>query len=277
MASGLDPNTYNWSVTSGYQSALTGILAGFAFTAVLLILSQRDKHDKEAVSVDVSYTVLSLCAVFFTLVIASYLYASISGYKEDTLRAAIATIWPSVVFCLGAVLMFLTMVWFLSIYEVPTAIGAARLMFYVALIIAAFGIFETFRSAAALTMIKGKLLVRTGAYQWRGILWALPIAISLPVGLVLRPYLTRPKMLAPERVLRVVSVASVIMSALAAVYSSVIDEGTLVLYPVGRLWAKLIPALFLGAFFFCSILALPRSRTKMDGSRRRGQKEKSRT
>ena len=86
-----------WNVISGYHSQLTGVLAGFVFAALTLLLSNPPRGKSAR---DISDSLLLLLLVFLSLILASFLYAVATGERTQTgpifcnLFASFASIEP---------------------------------------------------------------------------------------------------------------------------------------------------------------------------------------
>jgi hypothetical protein len=84
---------------AGLLSQFSAVLAGFAFAGVLLVLDRF--HDDEAMTGPIG----SLVASFMTLLIATFLYATVAGETPGTARAAALNAITAVIFATGLLMM----------------------------------------------------------------------------------------------------------------------------------------------------------------------------
>ena len=113
-------NRFSSAVTGSAElySQLTGVLAGFVFSTMMIMLSapprDRDKHQ-------LSLPLHTFLGVFFSLIVTSFLYAVIAG-EVDEGRAALLNLYASFVFAQAAVAMFVSITWFFEVYDVSSSV-----------------------------------------------------------------------------------------------------------------------------------------------------------
>ena len=113
----------DWPTISGYHSQLTGVLAGFAFAALTLLISNPPDGKTAR---DISDPLYTLLAVFFSMIISSVLYALATGVKSNT-GPAYANMFASVVFAVAAVQLFGCLSWFFREYRLaPEVVEGAH-------------------------------------------------------------------------------------------------------------------------------------------------------
>jgi hypothetical protein len=113
-------DNFNVQAASGYYSQLAGVLAGFVFTAMILLLSNPPKvrggtaGDGSAV---ISTPLLAFFVVLFQLIVASFSYAVVTG-DSGTPRATVLGLFASCVLAIASAEMFITIAWFFKVYGV---------------------------------------------------------------------------------------------------------------------------------------------------------------
>jgi hypothetical protein len=77
---------------AGFYSQLTGVLAGFAFTGLVLVMTYRlgeeGRRDRSGVGAKIEKAIALLFGGFLGLVFSSLAYAVIAGTSSDSLKAA---------------------------------------------------------------------------------------------------------------------------------------------------------------------------------------------
>ncbi len=106
----------SWQTLAGYHSNLTGVLAGFTFAALTLLLTNPPKNVNNNSS-KISVYIYALLVVFFGLILTSFLLAATTGDKEDQ-RAAYRAIVASLAFAISTPLMFVSLSWFFKVYGI---------------------------------------------------------------------------------------------------------------------------------------------------------------
>lgn len=83
---------FNIAATSGYYAQMTGLLAGFAFTAMVILLSPTQVDERgDRGGVRAGGLVLALLATFASLIIATLTYSVLAGETAPEARARAAT------------------------------------------------------------------------------------------------------------------------------------------------------------------------------------------
>lgn len=104
---------FNIGDTSGLYSQLTGVLAGFSFTAVVIAISRslesaNQQDDQVKASLDEAMPMM-ICS-FLGLVVTSLTYAAITGDADNTGRATIEELVGGLAFAIAGLLMFYSIV-----------------------------------------------------------------------------------------------------------------------------------------------------------------------
>lgn len=131
----------NWSATAGLHSQLTGVMAGFAFAAIALFLSNPPRHNAVG---GIGAPVCSLLVTFLALILSSFLFASMASEAVDKEAVTALFVWPSVVFAVAAAQLLLSLVWFLQAYHLDASVvRTGGLVLGGAIFVAALGISDT--------------------------------------------------------------------------------------------------------------------------------------
>ena len=98
---------FNIGDTSGLYSQLTGVLAGFSFTAVVIAISRslesaNQQDDQVKASLDEAMPMM-ICS-FLGLVVTSLTYAAITGDADNTGRATIEELVGGLAFAIAGLL-----------------------------------------------------------------------------------------------------------------------------------------------------------------------------
>ncbi|MFG3557246.1 hypothetical protein ACGGAQ_22950 [Micromonospora sp. NPDC047557] len=102
------PSLINIAVISGYYSQMSGVLAGFAFTAMVFLLRPAKRTRREGRKRRAGGELLALFAAFVALVITTLIYSVLAGETDIDARprAATASIVNGVVFGLAVIMLF---------------------------------------------------------------------------------------------------------------------------------------------------------------------------
>ncbi|MFI5591156.1 hypothetical protein ACIA5G_39320 [Amycolatopsis sp. NPDC051758] len=100
-----DP-TFNIVPAAGLYSQCAGVLAGFAFTALILLLTARLTIPGSTGPADFSSSARVLVATLLGLILTSFNYAVITGITASRTRLAVLENLAGVVFVISAVLLF---------------------------------------------------------------------------------------------------------------------------------------------------------------------------
>jgi hypothetical protein len=151
--------TGSWSpiASAGPQSALSGILAGFVFTGMVVVLSTKpDAGVQPGASADYkskqrSFALQLLAAAFISLALDSYITSITSG-ELICARANAESAWSSGTLGIGAVMLLAGLAWLLVTYSERTEdlgtilqwmMGAVGVLIIVMLAISAMGFGDT--------------------------------------------------------------------------------------------------------------------------------------
>lgn len=105
---------FNIQTASGFYSALCGVLAGFCFTAIILLLGDYNRRGEDSKGLEAPLLVLYV--TFFALVVCSFLYGVVTGDTDSAARANLLSLLASCIFAVAALAMFLTIGWTLQAY-----------------------------------------------------------------------------------------------------------------------------------------------------------------
>lgn len=169
----------DWPTISGYHSQLTGVLAGFAFAALTLLISNPPDGKSAR---DISDPLYTLLAVFFSLIISSFLYALATGDKSPT-GPAFANMFASVVFAVASVQLFGCLAWFFREYRLaPDVVEGAHALCEGATLIGAV--------MTATTIGNWLNTVEGSSYDYQkdasSLGWVLPVLIFPLLGTIVR-------------------------------------------------------------------------------------------
>jgi hypothetical protein len=95
--------TFDLSRVAAQYSTLAGVLAGFAFFALIFLLEQRDRAEDRA-EADAHIAIALLCSLL-SLIVAALLYAILAGEQQAALvgRAASEEMLSGIAFSLGVI------------------------------------------------------------------------------------------------------------------------------------------------------------------------------
>lgn len=152
-------DNWNWAAASSLYSQLTGVLAGFAFTAIVLLISNLPK--KQQID-DIGKPAYSLLIVFVGLIMASFLFAFLTGYtKNDStiLLMDICGTIASFIFAICMMQMFMSIVFLFKSYNFPTVVlSKGHLAFHGISFLAIFYMISTMAEAKLLLNSQGKTI-----------------------------------------------------------------------------------------------------------------------
>lgn len=233
-------------VTEHYAT-MTLVLAGFVFASAIVLLSNppRDKNPLE-----LSTSLFSLLTVFFIFLIASFMYSTIPGHKEDD-RILVLFFVSCSLFSLGAVHMFVSLIWLFIDYGVSNAIvSGIRLMIHGIILIASFNMFWV-----CALVVEG-LEKKIWHSDWTTVYWAIPILI-----LPLLPMCFRVLRISDKKtdvrnfnVYRCLLISSLLFTILSGIYFGISGLSDLFYYPF---WGKYLIMVGLGVLFFGAEAILP--------------------
>jgi hypothetical protein len=109
FAAGCPSSVFNIAATSGFYAQMTGVLAGFAFTAIVVLLTPTQATERAATSRAKDNGVLStLFAAFIALIIATLIYSVLAGETSEVARGRAATVElvDGVPFGLAVIMLF---------------------------------------------------------------------------------------------------------------------------------------------------------------------------
>ncbi|GAA3539527.1 hypothetical protein [Kribbella ginsengisoli] len=109
----LNDASFDIAATAGLYSALTGVLAGFAFTALILVPSlvlSTGRRLGEEVAGHIADAARVLVSAFLALVLASINYAVLGGEPTSGGRAAAGELLAGVGLAVAAILMIYAIV-----------------------------------------------------------------------------------------------------------------------------------------------------------------------
>ena len=123
-ASPCDIVSFNVATTAGLYAQITGLLAGFAFTAIVLLLSfseARERHDRLRTAA--STVSLTLFAAFVSFILMNLMYSVLAG--EDIMaarpRAATEELVNGLPFGLAVIMLFHGLTLLMNAGNVPAA------------------------------------------------------------------------------------------------------------------------------------------------------------
>ena len=136
----LPNDTYNMVEVAKLESAINGIIAGFALTIVILLIERLASK-----SSDISYdSTLGKAAItvfittFFTSTLASFLFAVNAAEIENSARAFLLVMPPAFVFALSGILLILGLVLLLAAYKLTEALEPTKISLYMVSLLALF-------------------------------------------------------------------------------------------------------------------------------------------
>lgn len=191
LASGSCVGDFGWSATvaASGQSTLAGVLAGFVFGGVVVVLSVRvASRTKEAASA----LKLLFCA-FFGLTVAAYLLADVTGDK-NCLRATSEETLSGGIFGTFAVIMLVSLTWLVVAYD-RHANGVLRSLRHLIYVASAFVMLLLCTSSSATSSRKSPHgpppIVAILIYLAGGLLYLIALPVSLRFAALLMARITR--------------------------------------------------------------------------------------
>jgi hypothetical protein len=150
LKKGTYTDDWSWATSSSLYSQLTGVLAGFAFTAIILLISSfpsKQNLFKDQKTDNIIIPTYSLLIVFIGLIIASFLFAMLTGYTINCNTLQILDVngtIASFIFAICIMQMFMSIVLLFKTYTfnndiIPMSKSVFKGVSYIAL----FYIFST--------------------------------------------------------------------------------------------------------------------------------------
>lgn len=128
-------------MSSNYAN-FAGILAGFAFSGIYLLIEYEKKDASEVISI--------LLVGFFGLLLSSFLFSNMTklnleeGNITQIKQAGFSIVIASIIFSLSIMQMFLSLVFIFILYKLPKqVINLGKIIYYEASLIATFFIITT--------------------------------------------------------------------------------------------------------------------------------------
>lgn len=198
---------------------VVGLLAGFVFAAIILLLSNPPKN--EALS-NLSTFLFELVVVGLCFTISAFLYGLVDiRVKEEGFdRAFLMLVIASCVGTLGVAQMYHGLAWFFWVYGVETAvISKMRLAFRATLLLLSVNLIYMLGNLA------GKIEQDVFSYlhDWTTILWIVPFFIPFVLAIPLvNSRMEWLKRINRSRVIQWVSVITLLASISMAIYAGVV-------------------------------------------------------
>lgn len=132
----------DWATMSSNYANFAGILAGFVFSGIFLLLEDEKRDASEVISI--------LLVGFFGLVLTAFLFSNISGMEADPLdqnrmrMVSFHFVIASIIFSIAIMQMFLSLVFIFILYELPTqVINLGKTIYYGSALIATMFVIRT--------------------------------------------------------------------------------------------------------------------------------------
>lgn len=132
----------DWATMSGNYANFAGILAGFVFSGIFLLLEDEKRDASEVISI--------LFVGFFGLVLTAFLFSNISGMEaealdQDRIRlVAFHMVIASIIFSIAIMQMFLSLVFIFILYQLPEqVISLGKTIYYGSSLIATMFVIRT--------------------------------------------------------------------------------------------------------------------------------------
>ena len=133
---------YDITTMSSNYANLAGILAGFSFSGVYLLIEYEKRDSSEVVGI--------LFAGFFGLILAAFLFSNISrisydpGSPELMKELAFNVVIASIIFCIAVIQMFVSLVFIFILYRLSKlVISLGKIIYYETALITAMFITTT--------------------------------------------------------------------------------------------------------------------------------------
>lgn len=132
----------DWVTMSSNYANFAGILAGFVFSGIFLLLEDEKRDASEVISI--------LLVGFFGLVLTAFLFSNISGMEADPLdqnrmrMVSFHIVIASIIFSIAIMQMFLSLVFIFILYELPAqVISLGKTIYYGSALIATMFVIRT--------------------------------------------------------------------------------------------------------------------------------------
>lgn len=132
----------DWATMSSNYANFAGILAGFVFSGIFLLLEDEKRDASEVISI--------LLVGFFGLVLTAFLFSNISGVeaeKTDPDRMRLVSfhiVIASIIFSIAIMQMFLSLVFIFILYRLPAqVISLGKTIYYGSALIATMFVIRT--------------------------------------------------------------------------------------------------------------------------------------
>ncbi len=291
-----------WSLITSSQafSVFSGVLAAFMFAAIVLLLTRElveysGGRFKSAIAPDIAPPIAFMFGALFSLVIAAFLFAAMTGYSDQSgVAQFFEGIMPSLVLSLGVVQMAVGLAWLfdarrlggtpaeLARYIVGGTIVVVA-MFLTGVVVSPW--FQAIQMDSLLGIHLHPWLGLSGSLLGAILFWiglAVVVMIAIPVGEIGQVWLRRPARNSPiekgarqrggsgrlrqrfvqrDQITRWVNIASIVMAVFAAIGWSVVSafsDSLEALYISGTIQVPLVAgALLMMAMFAALEVAMP--------------------
>jgi len=132
----------DWATMSSNYANFAGILAGFVFSGIFLLLEDEKRDASEVISI--------LLVGFFGLLLTAFLFSNISGMDAETIDpdrirlVAFHMVIASIIFSIAIMQMFLSLVFIFILYRLPTqVINLGKTIYYGSALIATMFVVRT--------------------------------------------------------------------------------------------------------------------------------------
>lgn len=120
---------YDITTMSSNYANLAGILAGFSFSGIYLLIEYEKRDSSEVIGI--------LFAGFFGLILAAFLFSNISriaydpGSPDLMKELAFNVVIASIIFCIAVIQMFVSLVFIFILYRLPKlVISLGKIIYY---------------------------------------------------------------------------------------------------------------------------------------------------
>ncbi|WP_320163342.1 hypothetical protein [uncultured Trichococcus sp.] len=132
----------DWATMSSNYANFAGILAGFVFSGIFLLLEDEKRDASEVISI--------LIVGFFGLLLTAFLFSNISGMAAEAndlgriRMVAFHMVIASIIFSIAIMQMFLSLVFIFILYRLPTqVISLGKTIYYGSALIATMFVIRT--------------------------------------------------------------------------------------------------------------------------------------